>query len=375
MCQQKLLHTRVKIEKRFRANKIMRFCPTCQTRYDEEILRFCIKDGTPLVEENQPNFTELPSESGEDDFGEETIIRRNSPKLIEKAPETAKAEPNSPRIVIPTTQKVKEQQIRTKTTTASYRQPPPRESNTGKIVLLTVLGTLITLMGAGIVYLFLSRSDSGDSNQNKIVNANFNSIDMNLNANLSVGNPSANFNFNANTNTNVNVGTNTNLNLGTNTNFNAKANAKTPTPKTPTPTPNANANSGSSNSNLASPPPAPTVPRPSVSPTPTATPKNTPPDLPANRPVNAGVLNGRAVNLPKPAYPPIAKQMRASGQVAVQVFVDEGGNVTAARATSGNSLLRAPAEAAARQSRFNPIIVGDRAVKATGIVVYNFINQ
>jgi TonB family protein len=87
------------------------------------------------------------------------------------------------------------------------------------------------------------------------------------------------------------------------------------------------------------------------------------------------VLNGRATNLPKPAYPSAAKQMRASGQVSVQGLVDEGGNVLSARATSGHPLLRAPAEAAARQSRFNPVKVGDRSVQATGILVYNFISQ
>ncbi len=346
----------------------MRFCPTCQSRYDEEILRFCTKDGTPLVEENQPNFTELPSESVADDFGEETVIRRNPPKMT--APVSPENEPTAPRIVIPTTPKKIEQQVRTKTT-ASYRQPPPQKSNTGKIVLLTVLGTLIFLMGSGIVYLFLSRSDSSDSNQNRIVNANFNPIDMNLNANLTGSNSSANFNFNVNTNLNTN--TNTNLNLNTKTNANAKT--PTPTPKTPTPTPNVNtnSNSNSSNSNLATPTPSST--RPNVTPTPAATPRTSPSVLPTNRPVNAGVLNGRAVNLPKPAYPPIARQMRAAGQVAVMVAVDEGGNVTSAKATSGNTLLRASAEAAARQSRFNPIIVGDRAVKAMGIVLYNFINQ
>jgi len=50
----------------------MKFCPVCRTRYDEEILRFCTKDGAPLVEEMPPNFTSANS----DDLGEETIIRR-----------------------------------------------------------------------------------------------------------------------------------------------------------------------------------------------------------------------------------------------------------------------------------------------------------
>lgn len=351
----------------------MKFCPTCQTRYDEEILRFCTKDGTPLVEENQPIFAELPSESQTEELGEETVIRRNPPKK-----NTPKVAENQPRIVIPAAQKTSEPQVRTKTT-ASYRQPPPK-SNTGKVVLLTVLGTLIILMGGGIAYLFLSRQTPADSNQNRIVNANFSPIDVNLNANLN-GGDSSNFNFNVNANTNANLNANTNVNPNTNLNTNTKVNTnvKTPTPtplpKTPTPaaTPNANVNANTSNSN--SPPPG--NARPSATPTPNLSPKPTPaattPD--ANRPMNVGVLNGRAVSLPKPAYPPIARQMRASGQVAVAVLLDEDGNVVSAKATSGNALLRAPAEAAARQSRFNPIIVDNQAVRVAGILVYNFINQ
>jgi hypothetical protein len=60
--------------------------------------------------------------------------------------------------------------------------------------------------------------------------------------------------------------------------------------------------------------------------------------------------------------------MRASGQVAVQVFVDETGNVTAAKATP--EILcsaRLPKPPLANQESI-PIIVGDRAVKATALL-------
>jgi protein TonB len=65
--------------------------------------------------------------------------------------------------------------------------------------------------------------------------------------------------------------------------------------------------------------------------------------------------------------------MNASGQVSVQVLVDEEGNVISAKAVNGHALLRAPAEAAARQSKFNPVTKDGRAVKAVGVIVYNFI--
>jgi TonB family protein len=346
----------------------MKFCPICKTRYDEEILRFCIKDGSPLVNEDQPNFTALPSES---DIGEETIIRRKKPTPNPNS----QTEPGagyipSPRIVIPTSEQPARESVRTKTTASIRRPPPPQKSKTTKTVLLTVFGTILLLGGAGGVFWFLSNQNSGNTNRNANYNTNFNSIDINLNANLNVDNSLANFNYNLNANANINGNAN-----AVNANLKTPTPTRTPTPAT-TPTPNVNANVNVNgtvniNSNFNARPPVNATP--TASPSPSASPRPSP-SPPSNRPVNAGILNGRAVNLPKPAYPPIAKQMRATGQVAVQVQVDESGNVTSARATSGNLLLRASAEAAARQSRFNPVRIDNQAVKATGVVLYNFTN-
>ena len=209
----------------------MKFCPTCQARYDEEILRFCIQDGTPLVEENQPNFTALPSESSEDDLDEETVIRRNEPTAAPVTNVTQKpdapGEISSPRIIIPTTESRREEpKVRTKTTESYRRQPPPRQTNTTKVVVLSILGTLIVLAGAGIVFMFLSNSE--DSGQNININTNLNSIDTNLNTNLDINNSLYNANVNLNTNFNADF------------NFNSNVNLKTPTP-TATPTPTSNA--------------------------------------------------------------------------------------------------------------------------------------
>ncbi|MEP6924406.1 MAG: tetratricopeptide repeat protein [Pyrinomonadaceae bacterium] len=41
--------------------------------------------------------------------------------------------------------------------------------------------------------------------------------------------------------------------------------------------------------------------------------------------ISGGVLNGKAIELPKPVYPPSARAVRASGAVNVQVTVDEKG--------------------------------------------------
>lgn len=88
-----------------------------------------------------------------------------------------------------------------------------------------------------------------------------------------------------------------------------------------------------------------------------------------DKPVSKGVLNGSAVSLPKPVYPPAAQAVRASGAVNVQVTVDEDGNVISASAVSGHPLLRASAVEAARAAKFKPTL----PVKITGVIVYNFV--
>ena len=90
-------------------------------------------------------------------------------------------------------------------------------------------------------------------------------------------------------------------------------------------------------------------------------------------PISGGVLNGKAISLPKPPYPAIARSARASGTVTVQVTIDENGNVISARAVSGHPLLQAAAVAAARQAKFSPTKLSGQPVKVTGVITYNFV--
>ncbi len=92
----------------------------------------------------------------------------------------------------------------------------------------------------------------------------------------------------------------------------------------------------------------------------------------AKAPISGGVLNGKALSLPAPEYPAIAKQAKAAGAVAVQVTVDENGYVIVAHASSGHPLLQAAAVAAARQAKFSPTLLMGEPVKVTGVIVYNF---
>ncbi|HKE59825.1 MAG TPA: TonB family protein [Pyrinomonadaceae bacterium] len=100
-------------------------------------------------------------------------------------------------------------------------------------------------------------------------------------------------------------------------------------------------------------------------------PKATPP----RAPISGGVLNGKAISLPKPPYPPIAKAAHASGTVVVQVLIDENGNVVSAHAVSGHPLLQAVAVNAAKQARFSPTKLSGQPVKVTGVIQYNFVAQ
>jgi protein TonB len=96
---------------------------------------------------------------------------------------------------------------------------------------------------------------------------------------------------------------------------------------------------------------------------------------PPRAPISGGVLNGKAISLPKPAYPPIARAAHAAGTVVVQVTIDENGNVIAAHAVSGHPLLQGAAVGAARQARFSPTKLSGQPVKVTGVIQYNFVAQ
>lgn len=123
-------------------------------------------------------------------------------------------------------------------------------------------------------------------------------------------------------------------------------------------------NSSSSSSDPAQAPPDTGAPPPP--PPPKASP-------PIPKQISGGVLNGKATSLPKPAYPPAARAVRASGAVSVQVLIDENGNVVSASAVSGNPLLRAAAVSAARGAKFSPTKLSGQPVKVSGVITYNFV--
>lgn len=88
-----------------------------------------------------------------------------------------------------------------------------------------------------------------------------------------------------------------------------------------------------------------------------------------------GVLNRKAISLPKPEYTKAAKAAKATGYVTVQVRIDEEGNVVEAKACSGHLLLRVASVEAARKAKIKPTFLSRRAVKVSGIIVYNFAGE
>ena len=89
--------------------------------------------------------------------------------------------------------------------------------------------------------------------------------------------------------------------------------------------------------------------------------------------VSGGVLNGKAVTLPKPDYPPAARAVGAGGTVMVQITIDEQGNVISAAAVSGHPLLQRAATDAARQATFSPTLLAGEPVKVSGVITYTFV--
>jgi TonB family protein len=91
--------------------------------------------------------------------------------------------------------------------------------------------------------------------------------------------------------------------------------------------------------------------------------------------VRGGVLNGRALHMPPPQYPAMARTAGAEGLVVVEVVVDEGGNVIEAHAVSGHPLLQSAAVSASREAKFAPTRLEGQPVSVRGTLTYNFVKN
>lgn len=95
----------------------------------------------------------------------------------------------------------------------------------------------------------------------------------------------------------------------------------------------------------------------------------------SNGKISGGVLNGRAIRLVQPEYPKSARKSHDSGQVRVQVVINEVGRVIKAEALGGTEPLKEAAVNAALRCQFTPTLLVGQPVKVSGVIVYNFIAQ
>lgn len=101
----------------------------------------------------------------------------------------------------------------------------------------------------------------------------------------------------------------------------------------------------------------------------TSTPLTPPKD---GQPLDVGSLIEKATQKIAPAYPMTAKTARISGVVKVFVIVNENGEVMKIERSDGPSLLRVAAEGAAKQWKFQPVVIDGKPVRMTGFISFNF---
>jgi TonB family protein len=89
--------------------------------------------------------------------------------------------------------------------------------------------------------------------------------------------------------------------------------------------------------------------------------------------IKGGVINGRAISLPKPYYPPNAAKSWLTGSVKIEVVIDNEGNVVQAGAVDGPEVLQESAREAACRAKFSPTLVDGQPVNVSGSIVYNFM--
>jgi periplasmic protein TonB len=99
------------------------------------------------------------------------------------------------------------------------------------------------------------------------------------------------------------------------------------------------------------------------------------PVKPKTQTVTSRMLIAKVVSLPKPSYPPMAKEIGVFGPVSVQIVVDEQGKVISAQPVSGHPLLVSAAKEAALRARFTATMLNGQAVKIQGLITYNFALQ
>jgi TonB family protein len=96
-----------------------------------------------------------------------------------------------------------------------------------------------------------------------------------------------------------------------------------------------------------------------------------PPPMPSPTRVSK-VVASYALTKAAAIYPPIAKQMKASGAVQVAITIDEKGRVIEAKAISGHPALRSAAEEAAKKWVFRPASLDGKPMRQRDVLTFTF---
>ncbi|MGE5568666.1 MAG: energy transducer TonB [Rhodospirillales bacterium] len=93
--------------------------------------------------------------------------------------------------------------------------------------------------------------------------------------------------------------------------------------------------------------------------------------LAAERIPPATALASLASKVP-PEMPPLAKQLKLSGLVEMDVTINEEGEVESVTILRGNPVLSRAAESTMKKWRFKPIKQGDKTIKAITTLTFEY---
>jgi protein TonB len=159
--------------------------------------------------------------------------------------------------------------------------------------------------------------------------------------------------------------------------------------KEPSPAPATNPDTTATNNNAAATPSKPVAPpivsvAPPVATNPDSASQKTPVNMPRNvgtaepppPPIEARraavIVKGESLHRVQPDYPANARAARQSGTVAVEVNINERGDVVAAQVLSGPSLLRDASVVAARRWKFKPATRDGKPISSVSTITFNF---
>ena len=73
-----------------------------------------------------------------------------------------------------------------------------------------------------------------------------------------------------------------------------------------------------------------------------------------------------------PEYPPMAKQLKLSGRVQLDVYIDEDGRVEKTEGVAGNPMLTNAAASAVKKWKFTPVMSNGKPAKAIAGFAFDF---